>query len=338
MSIFSKFKKLSGADRVLDARNKITAAVEAEKGKLLQVIPERFAAESALREAEAANALSEPVDIEGARRRVSAAMASIEQHSTVIAGLRHRLAEQAGEIDAQYKAVRLALPDHVERVKGDFAAEWTKGIAAFGALLGKRVAIEALVGKLTLPDPRPEALELHAEISAPWKAAEDLNASLEDIAGFGRAAMMPTVDAMSPGVHRAYEKTAVYRVSHPASGMEPGTLVTDAIFAPGMLEHLHNISYYCEGGHGLQDWKSGIEAADRAVRRVTAEREQEERQAIADRDKPWLVQYDQATLDASAEAGKRINNSEVPTPVSSGPTRSSHKPWGEGPQHKVTGG
>ena len=323
MSIFSKFKKLSGADRVLDARGKVTAAVEAEKGKLLQVIPERFAAESALRDAEAAQALSEPVDIEGARRRVSAAVASIEQHSTVLAGLRYRLAGQAGEIDAQYKAVKLALPDHVERVKGDFVAEWTKGIAAFGALLGKRVALEVLVGKLTLPDPRPEAWELHAEISAPWKAAEELNASLEDIAGFGRAVMMPSVDAMSPGGYRTYEKTAVYRISHPASGMEQGTLVTDAIFAPGILEHLHNIGYCAVAA--LQDWQSGTEAADRAVRRVTAEREQEARQAIADGDKPWLIPYDQAKAEAAAAENKKIRNDVTPTPVSSGP---AHKPWG----------
>jgi hypothetical protein len=290
MSIFSKFKKLSGADRVLDARSKITAAVEAEKGKLLQVIPERFAAESALRDAEAANALGEPVDIEAARRRLASAVAAVGQHSTVLAGLRHRLAEQVGDLDTQYKAVRGNLPDHIERLKSDFAAEFAKGVAAWSALLSKRVAIETLVGKLTLPEPRPEALELPAEISAPWKAAEQLKAGIDDIAGFGRVAMAPSVDAMRPGGHRPYDEKAVYRISHPASGLEPGTLCTDAVFLPGMLEHLHNIGY-CEAA-GLQAWQGDMGEAERAVQRIATEEREQDARAEHERNPPGPVKFD----------------------------------------------
>ncbi len=271
----------SGVDRVVDARNKITAAIEAAKEKLLAAIPERFAAEVALRDAEASNALGEPVDIEAARRRVTATAAAIEQRSTVLSGLRYRLAALAGETEVQYQAVKAALPDHAERVKSDFAAEWAKGAAAWSALLGRRAAVEALLGSaLTLPEPQPSACELPAEVSAPWKACEELSAGLSEIAGLGNWADMLAVDRMIPRGHRPYDRTAIYSITGPAAGLEPGTLVVDGVFPVGMLEHLHNLGDAELAT--LQAWQGGLEAGQRAAQRISAEK-QREQQARADR-------------------------------------------------------
>jgi hypothetical protein len=298
MSIFSKFK-LSGADRVLDARNKITAAIEAAKEKLLAAIPEQFAAEVALRDAEASNALGEPVDLESVHRRVTAAAASIEQRSTVLSGLRYRLAALAGETDAQYQALKASLPDHVQRVRDDFASDWAKGVSAWSALLGRRAAIETLIGsRLTLPDPEPIAAELPAELSAPWRAADALSAAISEIAGLGSWVDMLAVDRMMPRGHRPYDRTAIYSITGGAASLERGTLVVDGVFPEGMLEHLHNLGDAEIAT--LQAWKSGLEAGQRAAQRVSAEKQREQQAREDAREAKSVGTYDPAKAAAAS--------------------------------------
>lgn len=278
--LFSKYKRLAGAASAIDARNKLARAIETERTKLLKLIPERFAAETALRDAETALALGEAADLDAAHQRVNETLAAIERQSTILAGLRHRLAGMAGEIESQYRGVKGMLPDHMERIRADFSAEWSKGVAAFSALLGKRKALEALVGRLQLSDPSPVAYELPADVTAPWKAAEELAAALEEIAAFGRAAVLPALDAMSASQHPPYIPGAVYRITHPASGLEPGTLVTDAVFAPGMLPHLSNIGYAVAATS--QEWQNTTEAAERAARSISSEAQADRARAASD--------------------------------------------------------
>jgi hypothetical protein len=295
MSIFSKFKKLSGADRVIDARNKIASAIETEKAKLLAEVAERFAAVVALRDALAANALNESVDLDGASGRVTKALESVGRRSVILAGLRHRLSSQAGEFESQYRAIKAMLPDHVQRLRAEFAGEWAKSAAAFSAVLGKRKAIEALVGRLELPDPSPLACELPADTHAPWRAAEELSGALEEIAGFNRVAIFPEVDAMG-GCGRTFDSTQVYVVKNSASGVSPGTLVVDAYFPPGMLAHLLNIGYVELAE--LQAWQGGLATGSQAAAAISSE---------AQADMARGVEVDRGQLDREREARVPIN-------------------------------
>lgn len=301
--------------------------------KLLRDVSERFSAEQALHEAEAAAALSEPADVDAAQRRVKEALTKIQRRSIVISGLRNRLVGLTDEIEAQHIAVKRALPDHIEKLKSDFNTEWVKAVQAFGAALGKRAALEGYVGKLELPQPQPAPCDLPAEVSAPWRALDELAAGLEQIAGFGRAALAPKVDAMYPAGARQYHADLVYRVTNAATGLAPERLVVDSVFPPGTLAHFLNIGYVEVAA--ADQWQRDLESAGRAERKLVSEREQEARQADADRDRPRLIPYDQAKAEAAAAANKRISNDAIPEHVSSGPP---NRPWGESSQREVTGG
>ena len=93
--MFSKLTKwisLKGTDRVLEARGRITAAIDRELEKLQAFIRERLEAEKAVREAEVAAALGEPADTSAAYRRVEEVMKSIGRQSSILVGLRLRAA------------------------------------------------------------------------------------------------------------------------------------------------------------------------------------------------------------------------------------------------------
>ena len=173
-------------------------------------------------------------------------------------GLRSRLAQQAPEIEAHLKAIKATLPEHIAAVRADFANEWSKGVSAFGALLGKRLAVESLIGKLdSLPEPRPATCDLLPDVQAPWEMMKRLAAGLDEIAGWSRAAALPAVDSMMKSSQPPFDRSAVYVITDSAAGMDVGTLVMESSFAPGWLAHLAHIDY----AHLLSsvDWQQSLE-------------------------------------------------------------------------------
>jgi hypothetical protein len=330
--ILEKLKALLGAENTLQAREKIIDALRAEEKRLSKLILERVAAERALVEGETAVTLGEQADANAVRRKVDGAIAAINRQASKVAGLRSRLAGQAPELEAQRVALKSAMPSHMEAVKRKLSEEWAAGIAAFGALLAKRGAIESLVGKLPLADPRPVPYELPTDIAGPWRTIESIVEALDEIAGWNRAAMMPAVDAMGNGAHHSFDASAVYVITHPAAGAEVGTLVMEPSFSPGTLNHMAQIGYAVP--LAAIDWQNATEAGRMAAQRASAERERERQQADVARDAPHLIQYDPAAAAAGAAEQQRPTNGPV-TPVSSGPPP---KPWGNGTQRQIIGG
>lgn len=329
--ILKKLKALLGAESTLQARAKCAKVLAVEEKHLGELIRERVSAERGLTEAETNVALGAQADATTERSKVDATLTAIARQSSKLGGLRSRLAAQASELDAQRVSVKAAMPSHIESIKDTFSAEWAAGVAAFGALMGRRSAIEGLIGKLPLTEPRSVPCELPESISGPWKTLDAIGEALDEIAGWNRAAMMPAVDAMGDGAHHTFDVNAVYVITHPAAGAEVGTLVMEPSFTPGTLNHMAQIGYAVP--LASLDWQNATEAGKMAAQRASAERERERQQAQSDLDKPFLIQFDQAKAEAAAAENKRIKNGDVPTPVDSGPP---FKPWGGGPR-RVTG-
>jgi hypothetical protein len=266
-----KLKALFGAEAALRARDKVLKALQAEELKLRELVIRRVESERALVSAETAEALGEAADPSGARRVLSEALAAIERQKLVLGGLRARLVSQTTEIEGQRLAVKAAIPEHVERVRADLVDEWAKGAAAFAALLGKRQAIEALIGQLTeLPAPRPAAVDLPADVAAPWQMLERLGAAIDEVTAWGQMAIWPDVDALRPGGLRPYDPSAVYVLSRAYGERCSGEFIVEASLAPGMLFHLVQIGDAVS--MGASEWATALEAGRQAS--LTAKQEE----------------------------------------------------------------
>jgi len=277
--MFAKLTKmvaLRGVDRVLDSCAKINATIKTELNKLQVLIRERLSGERAVIDAETAAALGESADTAGARSRSEQVLQSIARQSGILAGLRSRLAAMAGEMESERQAVSAALPEHIERVKGDFAGKWSRGVATFSALLGERQALENLLGKLDLAEPSATGTELAPAVTAPWQAQEQLVTALGVIAAWSRSALWPEVDEMGPRSGSPFDPAKVYVLTRPLNGLEAGEPVIEASFEPGALAHFVAIGYALPAG--LSDWKSLLETGFQASRKANAEAEESARQ------------------------------------------------------------
>jgi len=271
----TKMAALRGADRVLESCAKINATIKTELNILQALIRERLSVEHAVIDAETAAALGESADTAGARGRSEQVLRSIDRQVGILAGLRSRLAAMAGEMERERQAVSAALPEHIERVKSDFASKWTRGVATYSALLGERQALETLVGKLELAEPKATATELVPSISAPWQALDQLVAALGEVAAWSRSALWPEVDAMGPRSGSPFDPAKVYVLTQPLNGLGAGEPVIEASFEPGALAHFVAIGYAVPAG--LSDWKSLLETGFQASRKANMEAEESAR-------------------------------------------------------------
>jgi hypothetical protein len=264
-----KTKALSSAQKTLEARGKISAAIHEEETRLGALVIERVKAEQLLSVAEAGAALDEPgADVSGAESGLAKAKTAIDKSSAKLAALRGRLVLMAGELATARSAVKGELPAHVEALKTDFAVEWTKGIEAFGQLMGKRAALEARIGKIEMKAPSAAAIELPEEINAPWNVIAAVEEVISEIGGWERSALAPEVDGMA-GLSKPYDPTAVYVAVSQYSGFAPGTLLVDASLVPGGLNHLVQIGY----AEPLKaaDWKKALSGGSQAENAIRSE-------------------------------------------------------------------
>jgi hypothetical protein len=283
--MFSKLSKLlalKSADKLLESRAKITEAIERETAKLLRLVTERVEVDRGVVAADTSAALGEQADPAGARQKAAAVMTSIERQGSILAGLRARLATQAPELEGQIRGIQSALPGHIDGLKQDFAADWQKGIQAFGVLIGKRAALEALIGKLDLPEPKPVVCDLEAA-AAPWRCIEELRAGIEEIAAWGRSAAAPQVDSMMPtGGTRPFDPRSIYVLSRDTDSLKAGTPVMAPVFAPGTLQHLVNIDY--ARALNDSDWETNLEAGNQFARVLNSEAQSETNRAMVEQE------------------------------------------------------
>jgi hypothetical protein len=308
-----KLKALSGAEKVIDARNKLSKTIQAEESKLLALILSRVEADRELIAAETAVAMGEQPDSTTAQRKAENAMVVINKQAAILGGLRSRLAGMAGELETQARVVQAALPAHVETLKADFAAEWEKACSAFAAALGRRAALESLIGKFDLPQPQPAACDL-GDVAAPWAAIDSLRAALTEISGWSNAASMAAFDAMNGG-GRSFDAEAVYVLLRPCDSLPAGQMVMEPSFVPGFLRHWLSIGYAEPLAN--QDWQTSVEAGARAARALDSEAEQrrQQEQHESDRARGGFAAYDGKAATEAAAANAQIPNNVAPENV-----------------------
>ena len=260
-----KMRALSGAERTLGTWNKSMATIAAGEQKLLKLIQHRVTAERAAVAAETDAALSEQTEASTEHQRVIEALCAIDRQASVLAGLRSRAAAQSRDLESQARAIHAELPEFVAALKADFAGEWQKGLVAFEALLGKRAALEGFIGKLDLPVPHPASGDVGdvAAGCAPWRWLDALQNALEVVAGWSRSVVAPSVDAMMDGGGRHFDERAVYVLTRNHDNWPVGTMVMEASFVPGLLEHLCRIGYAVT--LASQEWEATLEPGRQAA-------------------------------------------------------------------------
>jgi hypothetical protein len=110
------------------------------------------------------------------RKNVADREREVSQVVEKVTALRTRLLQVAGEVPPIYGALREAIPDRVEQLKRELAAEWQKGCAGFAATVAKRRGIEELIGHQDLPDPEPGPIPGVSVVSPCHDLAEKLRA------------------------------------------------------------------------------------------------------------------------------------------------------------------
>jgi hypothetical protein len=312
----TKLKALGGAESALEAYSAGRKALQAEVRKLGDLILQRVEAERALVEVETAVALGgEEGSLAGARRRLDNAMAAIDKKSRVLGGLRSRIAQQAPDLAGKMREIQAGLPEHIRGLKADFEGEWAKGVAAFGVLLGKRRALEAVLGKLELDEPQAASCDL-GDTAAPWRVMKELLSSLELIAAWSRASISAEVAAMGGNQSvRSYDPRAVYVLARAYSDELPsGALVMEASLAPGELGTLVGIEYAVS--FASQEWRKGLEAGSRAFATLTYE----EQQAALAASAPPCVPFSPVEMLRAQDAAQENTNSGVRLAAQFGPS------------------
>ena len=257
------------ADKALKNHSKILAAIEAERWRLIDVTKARLAAERALVAAETAAALGEPTDRDVARKRLDSDLAETARISSILGGLRARLAAGADDIERRHEEVRSSIAGHAEIIRREFAAKWERLTAEYGQLMGERAEVERITGeKLALGEPQRHACELSAETLMPWHTTEALRVALDQIAALGRALTAARVDQMRPGA-KWFDPSAVYVVTNDAAGLPSGTTVTGAVFMDGEGAHLASIDYITPAC--TEDLEKYASRAANAIQRIVTD-------------------------------------------------------------------
>ncbi|MBZ5586324.1 MAG: hypothetical protein LAQ30_29885, partial [Acidobacteriia bacterium] len=173
---------LQTATSVMERYSRIEGAIEIEVGNLRPLILELLAADKELQTSETAVVLNEQPSVTPAKaaKRVDAAKSAIDGAGRKLEGLRSRLLTITALAPAAYDQLLRTMPALNAAIRRDFEAEWSAAVASFSAALGKRRALEALVGEpFSLPDPSPAPVELSPEITRPHRRLAGLKASIE---------------------------------------------------------------------------------------------------------------------------------------------------------------
>ena len=267
---------LRTAEAVLERRTRILEAVQGGVEKLSGLIISKVQTNREFRRLESQAAIGEAApDLEKARKRAADAESALHEDSLKLRGLRMQLAEQGTAFVQSHDELAAQLPFHeAEMVKG-FNEEYQAGLAAWQDILGRRAAIERLLGKklegLSDPIPAPAATQICDAMAAPHKTLADLAAAIQAIAGKNRLSDR----LLEPTGH--YDPQAVYVLTSDRSvklGLPKGCLVTDATFFPGGLLQLIEIQE-CRPLLDRDQSQAAVAAEKKAAQLLKAETEEQ---------------------------------------------------------------
>jgi hypothetical protein len=228
---------LTAADAVLSRKRKIESAIQDGVAGLASLIANRIQSERDFRKLEAAAAIGEPAaGLAAAKKLAGEARAALDQVSLKLNGLRTALGEQGSPLVESYTTLSGALPAHNAGVIEAFEVEWQAASTTWNLLLGRRRAIEAVLGtELGLPEPVPAAVQIDADVSRPAETLAALHAALKVIANMKNISERQ----LKAGSYR--DPNAVFKVitdRWESRGIAKGTLIIAASVEPGRLDQL----------------------------------------------------------------------------------------------------
>jgi hypothetical protein len=227
---------LSAAEVILQRKEKIELAINGEVAGLSGLIAERLATEREFRKLECQAAIGGPASgLKEARKSVADAQAALDSATAKLGGYRMQLGEMGTDLVRDYEQLAAELPQYNARIIGAFAEEWAAALASWSQMLGRRAAIEGVLGQsLDLPDPVAVPAEL-GDLARPHETVTALSAAIKSIARAKSISERP----LKSGTF--YDPTRIYKLVSDrweSQGLPKGTFVVDASFEPGRLAQI----------------------------------------------------------------------------------------------------
>jgi hypothetical protein len=238
------------------------------------------------------------------------------------------MAQQSAALSEQRGAIKGELPAYAEKVKSDFGAQWAAAVAVFSALMGKRKVLEALIGRMALPEPSPIGADSSGEEFAPYRLIERLEGEIERVAGWRRCADWPELDAVLPGPHWPFDPAKIYRLTQECENLPVGALVVEASFVPGMLSRFVSSLQFAVPADA-EEWKEKLAEAGMAGARITAEQERDREEQRQAQDANRVGSYDLEKAREAAAANLRVTEQGQygrPIPAPAGKEQPSAQP------------
>lgn len=176
-----KKAKSSLADAALADFTKTSAAIALNVAGLSSLMERQAAAEARLALERGADEMGEKSDVVEAEQALGLVRGEIGKTGSLLSGLRARLAASAPALIEGYEGMSAELPEHVEAVVALFRSEWQQAIEAFGAALGRRRALENLIGtQIELPEPTAAPVDLEPEVVDPFQRLKALRDAVHE--------------------------------------------------------------------------------------------------------------------------------------------------------------
>jgi len=230
---------LRAAGAALERKERIEAVIRSGVAELQDLIVIRLQAERDFRRLECQAAIGELApaapELGKAKKAAEAARAALAEVSLRLGGFRQQLGDMGGSFVGAYDQLEGELPRHNARLAESFASEWQESLSVWQNLLGRRAAVEALVGPLSLPDPVAAPVDI-GEAAAPSQILTRLAAAIKNIASVKAIAERPVQSTIF------YDRSATYKIVTERMaerlGICKGSLVMDASFDAGRLAQL----------------------------------------------------------------------------------------------------
>jgi hypothetical protein len=219
---------------VLERKEKIESAIQSEVLALSGLIENRLQADREFRRMECAAAIGEgALALPKAQKAAADARSALDQASLRVGGFRAQLGEQGTVLVEKHADLSAEIPKHHARIAEAFAREWAAVVSAFSLALGRRAAIEQLIGQpLNLPEPVVTPADL-GDMAVPSKTLKAVEAAIQRIGAFQDIAQRP--------LKFHYDRSGVYKLTSDrmvSRGLPKGMIVVDASFEPGRLAQL----------------------------------------------------------------------------------------------------
>ncbi|MBZ5620056.1 MAG: hypothetical protein LAQ69_15225 [Acidobacteriia bacterium] len=229
------------AEAVLRREGKIQAAIQDGVLGLADLIAAQLRTEREFRQLEAMAAIGEAApDLPKAKRAAADAKSALQEASLKLGGLRQQVGHLGAELVQKYDTLADEIPRHIARIVQDFTADWQAAVAVFQVALGRRAAIEGLLGEpLALPDPVTMPADI-GDDGTPHKTLAELGAAIKSIAS------MKTIAERQLSPTTFYDPSKIYKLVSDRwenRGLPRLALVIDASFEPGRLAQIIELEY-----------------------------------------------------------------------------------------------